>query len=155
MSIAVTIDLSGFLAGLSGLADAASRLPAADWTPAFRDVGIYLNGRARDCFDGSHAPDGSAWLPLKSPSKRRGGSSAKPLRDTDVLMASMSSAGPGHVHQVAGPTLTWGSNLDRAEWHQWGTGRIPARPFLGITPAMEARIVQILGHHVKRMLGVP
>ena len=117
-----------------------------------RPVGIYLAAQAKRNFDLGQSPDGVPWAPLARTSKRRGGPTAKPLRDTGILMASM-AAGTGHIEDIAGSSMTWGTNVFYAGFHQHGTGGIPARPFLGLTPAMEKRMcAQILVDAIERQV---
>ena len=76
----------------------------------------------REGFDRSRAPSGVAWQPLRAPrSRRRPG--RRPLVDTGQLRAWASHA------VVAGTTATWDAPGYGA-FHQLGTSRIPARPFL-------------------------
>lgn len=116
-------------------------------------VAFLLGAEARRCFDEGRAPDGTPWAPLKNPSRRRGGASAKPLRDTGMLMASLTGRAGGHVEEVTDTALVWGTNVAYAGYHQGGTRTIPARPFLGITPRMQDKIVMILFEHVNKALG--
>lgn len=76
----------------------------------------------REGFDRSRAPSGVAWQPLRAPrSRRRPG--RRPLVDTGQLRAWASHA------MVSGTTATWDAPGYGA-FHQLGTTRIPARPFL-------------------------
>lgn len=76
----------------------------------------------REGFDRSRAPSGVAWKPLRAPrSRRRPG--RRPLVDTGQLRAWASAA------LVSGTTATWDAPGYGA-FHQLGTARIPARPFL-------------------------
>lgn len=129
-----------------------ARLAGLSFRAPLKTTAFFLASRARQCFDESHDPSGVPWAPLKNPSARRGGPGAKPLRDTGMLMASLAGQGSGHVEQVSDVALAWGTNVSYAGYHQEGTGRIPARPFLGITPEMESRIVEIILDHVRRAL---
>lgn len=81
---------------------------------------VLLVSEARDCFHGAHAPDGTPWLALKNPSRRRGGASAKPLRDKGLLMASVTAHGQGHVEELTATSLVLGTNLDYARPQQDG-----------------------------------
>lgn len=83
-------------------------------------VKVLLVADVRDNFDQGHAPDGAAWLALKNPSQRRGGASAKPLRDTGLLMASVTAQGAGHVERLSDTELVLGTNLAYAGVHQHG-----------------------------------
>lgn len=77
-------------------------------------------------FEGSHAPDGTPWAPLARPRPGR-----KPLiRTGDLMHASIEAAWRAvSVRDV----LTFDTDLlpDYWRYHQFGTSRIPARPFLG------------------------
>lgn len=76
----------------------------------------------REGFDRSRAPSGIAWQPLRAPrSRRRPG--RRPLVDTGTLRAWASHA------MVSGTRATWDAPSYGA-FHQLGTSRTPARPFL-------------------------
>lgn len=86
---------------------------------AMRSVGDSL---IRETFDRSRAPTGEAWKPLKrGPSRRRPG--RRPLVDTGALRAWASHG------VILGSSATWDTSRIGA-FHQLGTARIPARPFL-------------------------
>lgn len=92
----------------------------------------------REGFDRSRAPSGVAWKPLRAPrSRRRPG--RRPLVDTGQLRAWASHA------KVSGTTATWDAPGYGA-FHQLGTSRIPARPFL--PPGRLPRVWEIRLAHV-------
>ncbi len=147
MSFAQELDLSGLSSTTQqALVAAVGRI---DLRPAFRTVALYLNSQARRNFVNQSAPDGTPWARFKhKPSAKRGGASAKLLRDTGVLQASVTS---GVVEDVTSFSLRWGTNVPYAKFHQFGTRHLPARPFIGITPAMVQRIEQILVEYLKKV----
>ena len=100
----------------------------------------------REGFDRSRAPSGVAWKPLRAPrSRRRPG--RRPLVDTGQLRAWASHA------MVAGSTATWDAPGYGA-FHQLGTSRIPARPFL--PPGRLPRVWEIrLAHVAEASLPTP
>lgn len=80
------------------------------------------DGLIRETFDRSRAPTGEAWKPLaRGPSRKRPG--RRPLVKTGNLR-SLASHGV-----IVGTTSVWSSSRIGA-FHQLGTNRIPARPFL-------------------------
>ena len=80
------------------------------------------NALVRETFDRSRAPTGEAWKPLaRGPSRKRPG--RRPLVKTGALR-SFASHGV-----IVGTTSVWSSSRIGA-FHQLGTSRIPARPFL-------------------------
>lgn len=80
------------------------------------------NDLVRETFDRSRAPSGQAWKPLaRGPSRKRPG--RRPLVKTGALR-SFASHGV-----IVGSTSVWSTSRIGA-FHQLGTVRIPARPFL-------------------------
>src|SRR5437588_449301 len=100
-------ELDQVMAGVSqrALSVLASRDTIAqplDYGKPLRTIELYLASQARQCFDQQRAPDGTPWAPLKNPSKARDGSSARPLRNTGALMASLVGQALGSVREIAG-----------------------------------------------------
>ena len=80
------------------------------------------NALVRETFDRSRAPTGEAWKPLaRGPSRKRPG--RRPLVKTGNLRALASHG------VIVGTTSVWSASRIGA-FHQLGTSRIPARPFL-------------------------
>jgi phage virion morphogenesis protein len=123
-----------------------------DWSRPLKVVAIYLAARAKDRFDQSAGPDGRPWPPLKRPRPKRKGQRAgrdKPLIDTGLLRASMSARhAADHIEEVHGSSLTFGTSVWYASFHQHGTQTIPARPFSGLSPVDETRIQEIAGRFI-------
>lgn len=144
----VTLDQLGrYFAGLDG------ELRKLDFTPAWKIVRVLVSSETKLNFARGQTPDGTPWAPLKRPSKRRGGKSAKPLRDKGLLMASVSGAGAGHVEETSKTAFVFGTNLDYADFHQSGTRRIPRREFLGLTPKMIERIAGMVADVAVKQLA--
>lgn len=125
---------------LSELASTIASLPVTtadiDTTDMWRQVGIVLEGMAKDCFDQSRSPEGVSWSPLRHPRPRGG---TKPLLDTGLLRASLTSRGKGHLERVTPDGLEWGSNLIYATTHQYGAVITPKKgKFLTIPVSIEA-----------------
>ena len=141
-------DLPDFLAGLG------ESLQRIDFAKPLATVGLYLASQAQQRFDEQRSPDGVPWADwARPPSEKRGGPTAKLLRDTDVLMASLTSqAHAEHIEEATSASLLWGTNLPYSSFQQEGTEDIPARPFLGINDKMRGRIGLILTDYVERVL---
>lgn len=108
-------DLDRLVAALAALATRAPDRMLRAMSRAGDDL-------VREGFDRSRAPSGVAWKPLRAPrSRRRPG--RRPLVDTGQLRAWASHA------MVAGTRATWDAPGYGA-FHQLGTARILARPFL-------------------------
>ncbi|WP_298079769.1 phage virion morphogenesis protein [uncultured Cardiobacterium sp.] len=100
-----------------------------DITPVLDELGEDEVTRVMLRFENSEAPDGSIWEDLKV----RAG---KPLMDTGRLYQSV-------VAHVANDSLQVGTNVSYAPYHQFGTERIPARPFLGVSDDLLASLQEI------------
>ncbi len=123
------------LAGLEALGS-----PPRGYEPLLKRYVVLLSSESKKCFDESRGPDGSPWAALKRPRDRQrdqkgkkagGGSGQKPLRDTLLLMLSVTARGEGHKEEIGPTSLVWGSNLPYAGTHQEGrTVQVPeiARP---------------------------
>ena len=146
--------------------------------PAMRAIGVILAESTKERFSTSTAPDGERWKPNKlatvlgrlsqisgTYSKKTGrmtkkGATAfiskKPLVATGELRDSIR-------YQVAadGNSVEIGTNHFAGEWtggaavHQFGDkkGRIPARPFLGISDADRDEVLAILDRFLEQAVG--
>lgn len=107
---------------LDGLVRALERFERDGPTRVLRAMRGAGDDLVRETFDRSRAPTGDAWRPLKrGPSRSRPG--RRPLVKTGALR-SWASHGV-----IVGTTSVWSSSRIGA-FHQLGTSRIPARPFL-------------------------
>lgn len=93
-------------------------LGSIDFTKPIKKSIQILVSYTKQNFDEGHSPDGVPWVPLQHP-RLRGGD--KPLRDRGLLMASLTGrSGQGHIEEVTGNSLIWGTNLEYAATHQYG-----------------------------------
>lgn len=95
----------------------------------------------KKCFDEGHGPDGAVWLPLKHP-RVRGSGTPQPLRDTGILMASITANGPDHIDRVEGQSLIFGTKAINGPIHQYGGTILPKNKYLTIPVSIEALRVQ-------------
>lgn len=131
----------------SGLTQSQLDKVAADLSnlaPVFGAIGEYMLGRTRKRFDSETDPDGANWAPLatatiaskqrrqKSGNNRNGGSRARTnaaptaiLKDTFLLRDTIS-------YRPTSTSVAIGTNQKYGKFHQYGTKRMPARPFLGV-----------------------
>lgn len=100
-----------------------------------------LIAETKKCFDEGRSPDGAVWLPLKHP-RVRGSGTPRPLRDTGILMASITANGPDHVERIEGQSLIFGTKAIQAGLHQYGGTQLPKNKFLTIPVSIEALRVQ-------------
>lgn len=139
------------------------------------EIGEYLAESTRQRFVTSTAPDGSRWAPnaeatylgmLSGKDTRKDGRinahgsgkvmSKKPLVDSGILAEQI-------VWQLTadGSGVDIGTNRFAGQWdggaavHQFGSrdGRIPARPFLGLSAADERKVGSILDYWLHGVIG--
>jgi phage virion morphogenesis protein len=116
---------------ITGVDEALRKIDAAharldDMTPILRVVAEDLKTLIDDSFDQSRSPSGVGFAPLKSATvKRRRGGSSKPLVDTGTLRNSVSV-------RTTPKSVMFGTNTPYAGFHQMGTARVVARPFLPV-----------------------
>lgn len=161
------------------------------WDTIFKVLALVLERETKKNFDDGatgHAPDGTPWLPLKNPrdrprdrrARKGDGNSQRPLRDSGILMASLTGSGENHVERVEDRRLTWGTNVDYAGVHQNGAeipeqrrdrpwvfasgGKtiftrkiaahsIPARPFLGLNEEILDQVDEILSEFAGKAIA--
>ena len=148
MSAALTIDLSQ-LPAFANREEAVLR--SLDWTPAFKQIRLLLISATKKNFAQGSSPDGEPWAPLLHPRRRSKGVD-RPLRDTGLLMASV-TGGSNSVDSVTPQSLIVGSNLFYAGFHQFGTRKMVARPFLGMTEDVAQKIEWICAEYLEKVLS--
>lgn len=180
MADRITIEFAGddLVAALTqlydGLGPAGMRAPLAE-------IGAHLAESTRQRFVTSTAPDGSRWAPnaeatylglLSSRDARKDGRinargtarvrNKKPLVDTGGL-SGLNPTGQGITWQLLpdGSGVDVGTNRFAGDWdagaavHQFGSrdGRIPARPFLGLSSEDEDASLRIVERYLAGLTG--
>lgn len=156
----ITFDRTGAATAFAGL-----QAMGADLRPLLEDVGLELETSAVERFDTNVAPDGVAWPPSIRVREKGGRTLVETarLRDSihyrveDDAVEVGSNVLYAGVHQVGATITAKGEALH----FQLATGahvtvqsvKIPARPFLGISPADDVAIVEIAGEHYRAALG--
>lgn len=162
--------------------DALERLQraGADLKPAMQEIGEYLVESTRKRFQHGVAPDGTPWAPNRESTylgylDKFGGSYGKDGRLSRKGAGRAAGKKPliGETRQLStkifpratAHSVEVGSPLEYAATHQFGArarsfsggktpwGDIPARPFLGLSEADRAAVLDILADHLDRALG--
>jgi phage gpG-like protein len=116
----------------------ARRLESGDRRRLLGQLRDVLKADALEGFQTSSDPDKIAWRPLK---RRRG----KPLVKTGRLRGSISAV-------IQGDAVSVFSGVPYAGFHQLGTSRIPARPFLGVGSRVWPEVKRLALGHVESVL---
>jgi len=134
-------ELSGFL---DGIVKQLEKPKAINLLSKWNDE---LAGDLAEGFLNSKSPEGKAWAPLKYPRPPGHNPGTRPLIDTGQLMQSVISDSKGHIEIVSSDSTTFGTSVFYAGFHQFGTTKIPARPFLGVPPKSLDAAIRMLGDH--------
>ena len=98
----------------------AARLGSQSFSEPLKRCAVSVRAATKQNFSKSRGPNGQTWPPIKFP-RPRGGGGQKPLRDTGLLMTSVTTKGAqGSIEQVGDTSLRIGTNVDRATIHQYG-----------------------------------
>ncbi len=103
-----------------------------------QELGSTMHAQTMENFDGSHDPGGAPWAPTK-----RGG---QILVDTGALRGSIDFI-------VGSDSVEVGSNVFYGAFHQSGTSKMVARPFIGIGDADWQELQAIAQRHLAAMFG--
>lgn len=153
--ITITVDDQPVLDALARLSSATS-----DLSPALRDVGEHLLNTTRERFNTQTSPGGVPWAPL-SPSylarKKQNKSRILVLYDhlRGTLTYQLLPGGEGL--EIGSPRIYAGTMQFGARKGAFGQtkrgspipwGRIPPRPFLGLSDTDKADVLDILQEHL-------
>jgi len=98
----------------------------------------------------AQGPSGAAWLPRKD-------NKPHPLLIlTGALLMSVRDNGlAGHIQMVGWRRLMTGVNTDVVEYaavHEYGSGRVPARPYMYATPAVQDAALLVFAEETFQIL---
>lgn len=133
---------------------------ARNYRPALNEAAAYMERQTKLRFAREEAPDGTPWAPLAESTVRRklrgytyrkrrrvkipGKYLSTILRETGVL-ASGIAARPASDTQASVETT---AGAEYGIWHQLGTKRMPARPYLGFSSEDVTVVQQIFKRHL-------
>lgn len=125
--------------GLDALRQRVQTMAGLDTASLMPQLGEYLLASTQDRFKTQTDPDGGAWQALQPRTiKRKKYNPTKVLTERGFLRKNLR-------YQVLNKTTVQvGSNLEYAATHQFGRDKIPARPFLGLSPQDHQEIRAII-----------
>jgi len=124
----------------SGLSKLAAQIK--DMQGALDEAGLYMERETKLNFARQQSPDGAAWAGLAESTLRYKRTSAI-LRETGSLAASIQKQ-PASSTEVR---ITAGTEY--GIFHQEGTSKMPARPFIGLNDRHEGEIMRIFERHIQ------
>ncbi len=128
---------------LAKLKDAAKKLD--NLQKPLREAGLYMERETKLNFARQSSPEGAPWAALKASTLRRKKSGAI-LRETSALMGSVQFMGASNSEARVGAGTAYGI------YHQFGTRKMAARPFIGIASRHEPKIEQIFEQYLSELL---
>ena len=112
-----------------------------DARPAFEQMLTYLNQGEGQIFDSQGAAFGHRWPQAADPERK---ADPRMLVATGALRASLASQ-TGESERYISPTeLRFGTRAPYGRFHEYGTSRMPARPFIGMPQAISREVVNIM-----------
>ena len=113
-----------------------------DFRSALDEAGLYMERETKLNFAREQSPEGDAWAGLAESTLRYKRTSSI-LRETGSLVASIakSAASSTEVRITAGTAY--------GIFHQEGTSKMPARPFIGLSDKHRQEITRIFERHLE------
>ena len=99
--------------------------------------------------EGAHL-NGSSWAPLSPPYKAwkaANGYRTEKLRRTDAMMLSLTSR-PMAVEHYSSHAATFGTDDEKAAFHQYGTRNMPQRKIINVTPDFADDVNSVLARYI-------
>lgn len=134
------IDISDAIAGLHSAKAALENLK-----PALKEAGLYMERETRLNIARQTSPDGTPFAPLAA-STLRTKKSGRILQETSAMVNSIST-------RAAKKSVKVGTSIGYAAYHQFGTRKMPARPFLGIEERHHEPIIKIVEDHLRKAIA--
>jgi phage virion morphogenesis protein len=109
------------------------------------DIGEYMLRQTDNRFRNEEAPDGTPWAPLATATlerKARRGKIRKILQEEGNLRTTLS-------YRASAQEVELGSIQPYSTYHQFGTSRMVARPFLGVSDEDREEIEAIVADWVQ------
>lgn len=112
-----------------------------DARPAFEQMDTYLQRGEGQIFDSSGAAFGHRWPQAADPERK---ADPRLLVATGALRASLASQTSESQRVITPTELRFGTQVPYGRFHEYGTSRLPARPFIGMPEAISREIVNIM-----------
>jgi len=123
----------------------------ADQAPALARVADDCREMIARQFASEGRAEGTPWPELSPATLRRRHARTPILYKTGALLRSLGEPGAaGHVEELEGYSLTLGSRLPYALYHQTGTRRLPARPIIVLSGARSERWTEMVRREIEQ-----
>jgi phage gpG-like protein len=121
----------------------------ADERPALQAIADDFRALIARQFSTEGRAEGTPWPPrvgagLAPPSKRAMQASPLLVRTGALRNSLIEPHAPDHVEQIDATSLTFGTRVPYALFHQFGTRRMPARPLIVLSGERAERLLEIV-----------
>ena len=113
-----------------------------DFSEPLGEIGAFLERKARQRFVTETDPEGRKWAPLRPSTLRRKKPGLPILTDKGNLRASLAALPPSKTRVIVKPGVDYGI------FHQTGTVKMVARPFLGFEKGDPDAIAKIINRYL-------
>ena len=142
MRLIINADLSTAKKGLGQL-----QKKLGDLSPVMAGIGGIIEGSTRlRIAENKTNADGAAWPDLADSTRARKGNKGSLLVHSGSLLRSI-------TFEASKGSVSIGSNMVYAKWHQDGTKNMPARPFLGLSSTDYDDVNDLIADFLNGVLG--
>lgn len=120
----------------------ASSLESGDLTPAFRSCIEVASEGFSDNFGATKAPYGT-WPPHSPVTVAIHGPHPLLILTGDMYRAVTKEGSEGRIQDLEPRSLVLGTDLFYAAWQQYGTAKIPPRPFLWLDKPFVVQVTEV------------
>ena len=132
--------------------DIMQKVEQADYSEVFREVLPILTEQEQRMFDEERDSSGRSWPPLAQSTIVKKGHD-QILVDTGALRKSLVDIDDSfNIHEIQPRELIFGTSDPKALYHQEGTGRMPARPPVGISDETAETIAEFVADETVRII---
>lgn len=136
-----------------GLGAFADQLLNMDFGPVFDGLVDPVNESFGSNFDRKTGPDGQPWKPHAAYTIKKMGVHPLLMWTGAMIFSLESRSGSGRIEEITSNSLTIGTDLFYAGWQQYGTAKIPARPFVWMLGSDIDQITQLFADRVLEQLS--
>ena len=138
---------------VQGFREFGDELFGMDFAPVFDSLIDPVNESFGSNFDRRTGPDGTPWKEHAAYTIQRMGPHPLLMWTGAMIFSLESRSGANRIEQLTSSSLTIGTDLFYAPWQQYGTGRIPARPFVWMIGSDVEAITELFADGVLERLS--
>lgn len=129
------------------LAEVGAAHLCVDYTDPLTEFLPNVQASHESNFDGRHSPDGDPWPALAASTIARKGHDIPLVEFMRLKPSILELSHPDHVGGVSHRGFLFGTSVEYAGFHQFGTGKIPQREFVGMPSALVDELVDVVADH--------